>query len=183
MEAKAASGRAGAGRRQMNIKSNGPRTHQRFQKLRETTADKSASIESTEGIKKLSARRKNLAQKVLPSAVANITDEGKDASEEISTTTFITSTVSTTTLSTIDESTTSEPVAEIAADTQGAIPDTEALKSLNAIQGPIQDGTIKHERFRNFREKNFLKSLGKAAKENIDIYLDVENHHTPNPDL
>ena len=59
----------------------------------------------------------------------------------------------------------------------------ESLKKLNSSAAPIKGNSAKHEKFRLFREKNFLKHLGESAKENFELYLHKEDDHKPNSDL
>jgi len=59
----------------------------------------------------------------------------------------------------------------------------ESLRKLDSTAAPIKGNSAKHEKFRLFREKNFLKHLGESAKENFELYLHKEDDHKPNSDL
>ena len=157
------------------MNSGGPKTHQRFQKLREPTANKSTS--KTDGLRKLSFRRKNLASKVLPPVETEIVNEAV-ASEAVSDDEEYDDEVLTTTLSTAESST--EPATTVAIATTVTGDD---LSKVNATTVPTQNYNAMHEKFRMFRERNFLKHLGESAKENFDFYLHKEDDHKPNSDL
>lgn len=170
----------------------GPRTHQRFKKLR--TLDNKNSTESTTPSSarsvKLSFRRKKLSEKVLPK---NSQELQNDFSNEKSEYEAIEQSPMTKQNSEISEKKISNNFQESQDDQQNEDYEYEVIEQ--ALVTPVPKDSIKiesstehsrfakHKSFRDFREKNFIKYLGATAKDKFNLYLNLEDTHVSNPDL